>query len=81
MAQYNDYNAYGITESGRTCRVEFELGAIFTPGAGIAPTHGGFLMCGMNDDWDSHLKGQNRGVFYVSLNIFNIIVLLLFENI
>ena len=68
--------AYGMTESGKTCRFQFQLGAIFKPGAGIAPTHGGFLMCGMDNDTSS----SRRGVFSVILNIF-IITLLLFFNI
>ena len=38
--------AYGLTHSGKFCRFDFKLGTKFDKGAGVAPTHGGFLMCG-----------------------------------
>ena len=43
----------GLTERGTVCSFDFKLGAWFQPGAGIAPTHGGFLMCGKNADFES----------------------------
>ena len=46
-------HAIGITERGAICSFEFTLGASFYPGAGIAPTHGGFLMCGKNADFNN----------------------------
>ena len=38
--------AVGLTQNGKLCSFEFKLGTQFEPGAGVAPTHGGFLMCG-----------------------------------
>ena len=46
-------HAFGLTERGTVCSFNFTLGASFQPGAGIAPTHGGFLMCGKNADSNS----------------------------
>jgi len=46
-------HAFGLTERGTVCSFKFKLGASFQPGAGIAPTHGGFLMCGRNADSNS----------------------------
>jgi hypothetical protein len=69
-------SAHGLTESARMCNFPFKLGQVFIHGAGIAPTHGGFLMCGM----DNNPNSIRLGVFSVSLNIFNVTVLLLFEN-
>ena len=37
-------------------------GTWFQPGAGIAPTHGGFLMCGKN----AEIGTENHGYFSVS---------------
>ena len=45
--------AYGITESGILCDFDFTLGAKFDVGAGVAPTHGGFLMCGRRSGYFS----------------------------
>ena len=56
--------AVGITERGTICRFPFKLGPRFVAGAGIAPTHGGFLMCGKDADPVSELHDR----FSVSLN-------------
>ena len=47
------------------CKFDMILGPVFKPGAGIAPTHGGFLMCGIDDDDSSSLYN----VFSVGPNI------------
>ena len=62
--------AIGLTESGRICEFKMRLGQIFVTGAGIAPTHGGFLMCGL----DTLPHSPTYRVFSVSLNSFNITV-------
>ena len=51
--------AYGVTHSGKFCRFDFKLGTKFDKGAGVAPTHGGFLMC-----------GKRGGNFAVSKRLF-----------
>jgi len=48
-----EIDGYGLTERGALCNFKFRLGAKFAPGAGIIPTHGGFLMCGKNMDEDN----------------------------
>ena len=56
--------AWGVTERGTVCHFEMRLGMTFEKGsAGIAPTHGGFLMCGrLLASSDPTLK---KGVFTV----------------
>ena len=45
--------AFGLAHSGQLCSFDFKLGKKFDPGAGIVPTHGGFLMCGRKDGYFS----------------------------
>ena len=55
--------ATGITERGSICQFNMSFNVWFEPGAGIVPTHGGFLMCGKNSDSSSTAVG----LFMVSL--------------
>ena len=50
-------DAFCLTERGSIVKFPFKLGPVFKPGAGIAPTHGGFLMCGIDNDNTSSLFG------------------------
>ena len=55
--------ATGITERGSICQFNMSFNVWFEPGAGIVPTHGGFLMCGKN----SNSQSTGVGLFMVYL--------------
>ena len=57
-----EVSATGITERGSICQFNMTFGVWFEPGAGIVPTHGGFLMCGKN----ANSATPNVGKFLVS---------------